>query len=306
MSQPSETRGSLDPQPSTPATPSMFPRQIEVKPKPSRPIFPILMGLIVIGLIGAAWYFGLVPGRDQGQGAADEGGQEASAPAAETPAPASAPALAAETVSRQDLDALSQRLDELQTRLDALPKPEPPPDLGPLETKVNALAKVSDELDALSKTVKTLDDRIADNETSVGRVRSDVGALRAEVDLLKGDVAAMKSAAAARAVPAAGLGSSLARGGGRYKQRKYAEARDVFQSLQKSHPNDARVWYYSALATGFATGQWTGEANRLAQKGVELERAGTPGAAAIDAAFADLVTANGKDWLAAYRARVRR
>jgi hypothetical protein len=46
-----------------------------------------------------------------------------------------------------------------------------------------------------------------------------------------------------------------------------------------------------------------GEAARLAEKGAERERADTPVAPRIDAAFRDLTPATGKDWLAYYRGR---
>ena len=68
-------------------------------------------------------------------------------------------------------------------------------------------------------------------------------------------------------------------------------------------PDDARVWYFTALANGLATKQWTGETEELVARGVEREKAGTPPAADIDAAFSDLTRANGKDWLAYYRRR---
>jgi hypothetical protein len=54
---------------------------------------------------------------------------------------------------------------------------------------------------------------------------------------------------------------------------------------------------------GLATSQWRGEVEELVNKGVEREQAGTPGTAAIDAAFAGLSKTTGKDWLSFYRQR---
>ena len=73
--------------------------------------------------------------------------------------------------------------------------------------------------------------------------------------------------------------------------------------MARAHPDDARVWYYSALANGLATKQWKGETEELVNKGVDCEKSGNPAAAEIDAAFSNLTKANGQDWLAYYRKR---
>ena len=96
---------------------------------------------------------------------------------------------------------------------------------------------------------------------------------------------------------------SLKHGVDLFKAGQYATARDVFAQLRESETADARVWYYSALANGFATGKWDGETERLAFQGVEHERAGVPKAADIDAEFADLPPTRGKNWLDFYRKR---
>ena len=44
---------------------------------------------------------------------------------------------------------------------------------------------------------------------------------------------------------------------------------------------------------------------QLVEKGIKREVAGTPKAAVIDAAFRDLTSASGKEWIAAYRRRAR-
>jgi hypothetical protein len=90
-----------------------------------------------------------------------------------------------------------------------------------------------------------------------------------------------------------------------FEQRKFSEAVKAFEKLQATHPDDARVWYFSALARGFATKDWRGETERLVERGVERERLGTPNRAKIEATFASLKKETGKDWLEAYRKRVR-
>jgi len=77
--------------------------------------------------------------------------------------------------------------------------------------------------------------------------------------------------------------------------------------MELTDPDDARVWYYAALAHGFATKQWNEDgAGRLVEKGIERERAGTPPKPVIDETFKGLTSATGKDWLAGYRQRVDR
>ena len=71
----------------------------------------------------------------------------------------------------------------------------------------------------------------------------------------------------------------------------------------RSFPDDARVWYFTALANGLTSKKWTGETEELVTRGIERERYGTPPAADIDAAFSGLTRTNGKDWLAYYRGR---
>ena len=86
-----------------------------------------------------------------------------------------------------------------------------------------------------------------------------------------------------------------------FSKGRYAEAASMFRALTRSDPDDARSWYYAALANGLATGQWRGETETLVNKGVERERAGTPSASEIDALFTGLAKESGGDWLTFYR-----
>jgi predicted Zn-dependent protease len=88
-----------------------------------------------------------------------------------------------------------------------------------------------------------------------------------------------------------------------FRARKFADAAAAFRALSASHPEDARVWYFAALAEGLSTQKWRGEVENLVTKGMGRERAGTPSAAEIDAAFAGLTSDTGKEWLAYYRSK---
>ena len=88
-----------------------------------------------------------------------------------------------------------------------------------------------------------------------------------------------------------------------FQKKNYAKASEIFAGLSKTRPDDARVWYYAALLRGLATRDWKGETERLVTQGVDREKAGKPSKSQIDAAFADLTTETGKDWLAFYRRR---
>jgi hypothetical protein len=85
---------------------------------------------------------------------------------------------------------------------------------------------------------------------------------------------------------------------------QFASACEIFQRLQVAATNDARVWYLSALAEGLTSGDWDGLAKRLAEKGLERERAGTPSTAQIDTALATRTSTKGESWIASLRRRI--
>jgi hypothetical protein len=78
----------------------------------------------------------------------------------------------------------------------------------------------------------------------------------------------------------------------------------VFNKLELTDPDDARVWYYSALCHGLVTRQWGGGTASRVERGMERERAGSPSKADLEAAFSDLSADAGKSWLDSYRQRV--
>ncbi|QDV34318.1 hypothetical protein [Tautonia plasticadhaerens] len=97
--------------------------------------------------------------------------------------------------------------------------------------------------------------------------------------------------------------SALEQGIRQFRSDQFSAARDTFFELLEQEPDDARVWYFAALARGKATGDWKGETERLVLQGVELERAGSPPRVAIDAAFSGLAERQGGEWLRFYRRR---
>ena len=197
-------------------------------------------------------------------------------------------------VPQGEIDGLKADLKTLQDRIEALPKPAPPPDLEPLNSKIADLSKDTESLAVLPKKVDDLDQRL-------GSFDKTLVALRGEIDTFKNEVKKPVEPAATTPEPAKPddtkvADAALDQGAGLFKAGKYKEASDAFQKLTESSPNDARVWYFAALSRGSATNQWTGETTRLVEKGVELEKAGSPDSAKIDAAFAELNPAF-KPWL---------
>jgi Flp pilus assembly protein TadD len=85
------------------------------------------------------------------------------------------------------------------------------------------------------------------------------------------------------------------------EQGQYPSARTLFERLERIQPNDARVWYFGALAVGLASGDWDDQARDMVEKGLERERAGTPPTAEIDAAFGTRIPIKGQSWLDSVR-----
>ena len=92
---------------------------------------------------------------------------------------------------------------------------------------------------------------------------------------------------------------------GLFHEGHFSQSYEVLRRLQRERPNDARVWYFSALANGLASGKWDDKTKRLVEQGIERERAGTPGRAEIDEALAGLTPATGREWLAGQRRQAK-
>ena len=186
-----------------------------------------------------------------------------------------------------------------------------------MKSQIARLAEVPADSARMSRKLAELDGRLDALGREVGEARvqaksvsaptgdrDKVAALEAQVRTMRDDLAKIRYAASkpepvAAPRPAADLGPARKL----FRDRQYAAASAAFRALTSSHPDDARAWYYAALANGFATGQWRGETEDLVAKGVDRERAGTPPAAEIEASLADIPTGSGREWLSFYRQR---
>jgi TolA-binding protein len=222
---------------------------------------------------------------------------------------------------KTDVDGLSKRLDELQTQIATMPKPAPAPDLAPLSAKVDAIAKRLDTVPAGdTKGIEEKIEKVSSGQTgliakldavtakagnlekALAAETSTVAALQAKVKSLSESKPKPETAAA---VPAVNTDADFAKAVDLFKKSQFAQAKELFTKLEQASPNDARVWYYAAMANGFATNQWTGETETLVNKAMSLEKAGTPDLAKINATFSDL-DAGAKGWLDNYRNRIVR
>ena len=291
-------------QPEPPLPPSL------VAAEPKHPVFPIIMGLLFVGaLVGAVIY---------ARKAETEAAANAPAPAAPAalttsaaPEPSPIDALTGEVKSLQGkIDGLAAQTKDLQDRFDKLPQLQSAPDLKPLQTQIDKLARTASEVAPLPKQVGDLDGRVAAMVKSLAALCADITALQGDAkktattpqpestDAPKAESSTPSSENANIIV----AGEGLEQGVQLFKDRKYKEAGDLFRKLTDEFPKDARVWYYAALSNGLATNQWRGETERLVNQGVEREKAGSPKAPEIDAVMTDLAPAS-KKWLDFYRQR---
>ena len=222
------------------------------------------------------------------------------------------------------LNDLSGKLDELQSRVDRLPKAVSAQDLEPLKEKLAMLDEVSRKVDSLGLRVNSLPGKVDQDSRKITTLTADLEGMRNEVASLRNNIHASAEKPSTKAEkpsdkgekprtaqfqrgPArdstAGEFAAAMRASSPSEKKNYDEASEVFAGLTKAQPDDARVWYYAALSRGLATRDWKGETERLVTQGVDREKAGKPTKAQIDAAFADLTSETGKDWLAFYRRR---
>ena len=222
---------------------------------------------------------------------------------------------------REGLDSSRDRLKQLEDQVAALPKSQPSDDLRDLRAQIVDLRKASESVPSDEKRIDSLAARVETVEKNTSKTQSELEQIRAQIDVVRSrmDEARLHAAGsfasdttatrdAMRLLPATDPDLDrgyLSEGARLMEQRKYADAFKVFHELQMTHPDDARVWYFSALARGFSTNDWRGETERLVEKGIEREREGTPNKTKIDSAFSILTKETGKDWLDAYRRRAR-
>jgi TolA-binding protein len=222
--------------------------------------------------------------------------------------------------SKSALDAFSSRIGEVQSELGTLGRelarleerskartnapaaPAAPPDLAPLQTRIDDLVEESQRLSSLPATFQALRQRVDALDKGLNALRTEVAAVPKQLDASLKTLkdAIVSSSAPAQVSPAdiaRDLGAALFRGG------KYAAAREVFLTVIQSYPDDARLWYFAALANGLTSGEWTGESERMVRRGIEFEQGGRPKRPDIDAQFSTLTKEQGKDWLAEWRKR---
>ena len=244
-----------------------------------------------------------------GGGSSKDSGKESNAQASTSSSiPGFSSAEDADTLKKQIMD-LMQRVDRLGERVDRMsrPKDETPPVLRTMQIKMGELAREMDEVASLPAQVRHLDNRI---ET----LQEEFKTLRARIEAMQGGSIGGRmspgmtlppaNAAAGRLDDPGPDNPTLDLGIHLLERGQYASAREVFLRLQVAQPDDARVWYFSALAEGLTSGDWDGEAKRLVEKGLECERAGHPSTARIDAALATRTPIKGEDWIASLRRRV--
>jgi hypothetical protein len=193
-------------------------------------------------------------------------------------------------------------------------------DLEPLNHRLTALEDLRGKVQGLDSRINPLPLKLEDDSRKITTMMADIDGVRRQVaslqteltTKLKAEKSAVKrdtmlpetSHERAREIEPRRkellqLGIEL------FGQKKYDNASETFDTLTRTEPHDARVWYFAALSRGFATGDWKGQTEKLVTEGVEREKAGTPEKSKIDSAFADLTAETGKDWLAFYRRRAQ-
>ena len=291
-------------------TPPPRPISPPVEPKePKGSPFPVVLG----GLMLATLVGGVLASRQTDKAAETAGPPTSASPAATPPPPAPTDATATRVKELQEqFEGMGKQLKDLQAKVEGMPKSESAPDLKPIEMKIDGLTKNVEGLAALPEKLGKLDERFGGIDEALKAVRGDVSGLKEEVKKVGDGVAKAESPKPAPAVaavetrPAATgpIDAAVSRGAEFFKAGKYQEAAAAFKKIEASNPKDARVYYFAALSTGLTTNVWNGETEKLVLKGVELEKAGTPAAIAIDTALTG-VPPQLKTWLDAYRARAR-
>ena len=205
---------------------------------------------------------------------------------------------------------LTARFDTLRQRIDAMsmPRDTNSPDLAALRVRMDEFSRSIDEMKELPhrfREMQARQDRLeAETKSRQDRPANEAG--RAPPAPNPPVVASPRPEVEPAVIPTPAAnpgpaGDALAEGMSLFKKGAYSQAEAVFHGLRQTSPQDARVWYFSALANGLSTGRWEGEARSFVVQGADRERAGLPATSVIDSAFADLSPAAGKEWLASYR-----
>jgi TolA-binding protein len=205
-----------------------------------------------------------------------------------------------------ELGTLGRELAQLEDRLNSRTNAPPaPPDLAPLRARIDDLVEESQRLSPLPVTFESFRLRIDALEKGVNILRTEVAAVPKQIDAsLKSLKDALVSRSARDQVSPADIARDL--GAALFREGKYPAAREVFLTLVQNYPNDARLWYFAALANGLTSGDWTGESERMVRQGLACEQRGIPKGSDIDAQFSTFTKEQGKDWLEEWRKRASR
>lgn len=221
------------------------------------------------------------------------------------------------------INGLSDQYKDVRSRLEAIPRPSPPPDLGPLEQKVARVDEVSQQVEAIGKKLEPLPGKLAQSEQKLAELDAKLEGLHKEMTTAgehastppRRDNSVSRASTRSPRDEAEAAPSASEKGGqweaaydtgvGRFADKQYQQAYDVFRRLLQSQPDDARVWYYAALSYGLATRDWGRATESMVEEGVNREKAGKPPKPEVDSAFAGLTRETGKEWLDYYRRRAQ-
>ncbi len=301
-----------------PPPPKPDPRPTPGPPPPAEPppasstgttIFSILAALVLIGLLAAGWYFGMGPGAKNDQDSANVADVDSTDREASAPEPHNAQV---ETM-KSDIQSLKERIDAMREKVDALAKASPAQALMPIQEKLGTLDEVSGTVQDLSQKLTATTQRLDTVEESVNsfvgvsaRMQEDISQLKEAVKTTAAEIkttepAGSSSPSEPKPVSAGPtLSEGLEQVSGLVEERQYEDAQPILRELRRKFPTDARVWYYSALANGFESGNWEGETLEFVHQGAARERVGTPESSVIDTTFNDLPSQT-RNWLNYYR-----
>jgi len=230
-------------------------------------------------------------------------GRRAEAPPEPDKSPAAATAPAA---TPDDVKAMTTRLDDLAGQVKTLqgrvnaPAMPVEPGLKAVQEKLGELSKTVAAVAPLPEVVAKLDGRLNASDEAIKAAHAQLAKVQQTALKAEAGTETTKTETTAPAPAPAPAVPTLEQGAEMFKAARYGDALAAFNKIEAAGSTDARVYYYSALARGVSANEWTGPTVTAVKRGVELEKAGTPAAAEIDATFADLPPRI-KPWLDGYR-----
>ncbi len=239
-----------------PSAYSKTPTGLPDEPPPTAPVFPIVLGLVMIGMLVAAIFVSKLPPEAKPAPAATAATAAApAAPAAKDEPAAPPPTDALKKEFGERIDALAAQLKAIEGKVDGLPKPAAP-DLSGVQGKIDALDKSVASFAGFSDKIGKVDDHLA-------KLDDGMKSIREEVDKLAGDVKkaaekpaaekppAEKPAAAAAtpaspptpapSTPAPDDATAIAQAVQLFNTAKYQDADTAFTALVANNPKDARA-----------------------------------------------------------------